>query len=289
MPLTEHHLHQARLINDFVNQTFESGGNEEALLRNMVHYLPTFKGLMDTTTSDEMDELCQRFDGFYLFASLLENLASGIAKGDIDVPPEPEAPPSNVHTLLPRLTVNRTFLREFLSEPTPCFALGLVEERQQQYGFLALRPDELIPPDVMNGGFRFGHSLMGSADFEVIHFAFEFYGFGRYNVLLNPNNPVVQAVLDILFKHKNYFFFAIDPNQSITTFRSDIDDEGLTEFEIRRSRIMGSITTDTQYEKAVAQFAKTPDPSGTLLTWVCRDTMDALDLTQDRLEMTPKS
>lgn len=97
------------------------------------------------------------------------------------------------HDLRPALTVNRLFMQEFIEAEPPCFALGLVEERKRQCGFLALRPDEVIPADVTAQGFNFGHSLLGSATFEVVHFAFEFSGFKTYNVLLNPNNPLVQA------------------------------------------------------------------------------------------------
>jgi hypothetical protein len=84
---------------------------------------------------------------------------------------------SKVYSLLPKLTVNEQFINEFISAQAPCFALGLVEERKRQCGFLALRPNEVIPPEVSSVGFRFGHSLLGTADFEVVHFAFEFYGF----------------------------------------------------------------------------------------------------------------
>ena len=31
---------------------------------------------------------------------------------------------TNVPPLLPALTVNRSFIREFIAEDTPCFALG---------------------------------------------------------------------------------------------------------------------------------------------------------------------
>lgn len=89
--------------------------------------------------------------------------------------------------MLPTLTVNRTFMREFVSADAPCFALGMVEERKRQCGFLALRPDKAIPPEVCDGGFCFGHTLVGNASFEVVQFVFEFYGFATYNALVNRN------------------------------------------------------------------------------------------------------
>jgi hypothetical protein len=73
--------------------------------------------------------------------------------------------------LLPRLTVNRQFVGEFLSADAPCFALGVVEERKRRCGFLALRPEEAIPPDVTSAGFSFGHCLFDNATFEVVQFS----------------------------------------------------------------------------------------------------------------------
>ena len=41
--------------------------------------------MFDTCTSEEMDVLCERYDGFYRFAKVLEMLARGIADGSIPV------------------------------------------------------------------------------------------------------------------------------------------------------------------------------------------------------------
>ena len=229
MALTERHLHVARLIDDFVQATFERGGNEDDILTHMIDYMDSFKQLLDSTTSEQMDELCERFDGFYLFASLMSTMAAGIADGTIAVPPadRPRAATGTVHPLLPKLTVNRTFIQAFLTADPPCFAIGLVEERKQTCGFLALRLDEMIPAPVMQSGFRFGHSLFGSDDFIVLHFAFAFYGYGTYHVLVNPNNTIVQTVLRVMLENQDYFFFSINPNQQVTTFRSELGEPNL--------------------------------------------------------------
>lgn len=290
MSLAEHHVQTAKLIDDFVTSVFARGGDESDLLRQMVDYMPAFKTLMDSATSAQMDALCQRFKGLSVFASILESMAEGIARGEIAVPPKPE-PKNPVDTIqpLPTLTVNRTFMQAFLDAPTPCFALGLVEERQQQRGLLALRPDTPLPPTSLNGGFRFGHSLLGTASFEVVQFAFEFAGFGTYNVLINPNNPLVQAVLDSLLEQQDYFFFALDADHRVTAFRADIGDDNLVGLKTHGARLAGSTTTLAQYDNALAQFARHPQPKGTLLTWVCRACEEALDLTQDRLTLNPSA
>ncbi len=194
---------------------------------------------------------------------------------------------SKVIPFRPKLIVNRSFMREFIDANPPCFALGLVEEQNRQSGFLALRPEDAIPSEVTARGFSFGHSLLGTSVMEVIHFAFHFYGFHTYNVLVKPNNPVVQAVLDVMVEGGDYFFFALDPNNHVTAFRADIDQELLCGLTGNMSRIRNSTTTDSQYRKAVDQFSKNPEPEGTMLNWVCRENVDCLDLTNDRLDLNP--
>ena len=193
----------------------------------------------------------------------------------------------NIIPLLPKLTVNGTFMREFIAADAPCFALGMAEERKRQCGFVALRPDKVIPPEVCDGGFRFGHTLLGNASFEVVQFVFEFYGFGTYNALVNPNNALARAVVTAMVESGDYFFFALSSNGSATAFRSEIGQGNLAVLKSHLSRIRHSQTTDAQYEKAVASFARKPDPPGTLLRWVCHDDAGYLDLIEDRLELTP--
>ena len=193
----------------------------------------------------------------------------------------------SVYPLLPKLTANRQFIDDFVAAKAPCFALGMIEERKQELGLLALRPGETIPPEVMEPGFNFGHSILGNDHFEVLHFAFEFYGFRTYNVLVNPNNPLVQAVLETMIDSGEYFFLAIMPDQSVTAFRSEIGHENLEGLKDNLARIRSSTTNDVQYQQALRLFQKHPFPPGRLLTWVCRDNVGYLDITTDRLEMTP--
>ena len=79
---------------------------------------------------------------------------------------------SNICRFVPKLTVNAQLMRDFMAEESPCFALGLVEERKQPCGFLALRPAEVIPPEISGLGFNFGHALLGTTEFEVIQSPF---------------------------------------------------------------------------------------------------------------------
>jgi hypothetical protein len=131
------------------------------------------------------------------------------------------------------------------------------------------------------------HLLLFAQSPGAHHFAFEFYGFGTYNVLVNPNNHLVQTVLTTMVESGDYFFFAMNPNQSVTAFRSEIGRDDLAGLKSNLRRIQCSTTTDAQYQRALAQFRRRPDPPGQVLSWVCRDNVDYLDFTRDRLEMNP--
>jgi len=86
MPLTAKQLRLAVIIDKYVKQTIKNGGDDKDLLISMYEYMGTFKQLLDSSTQQEMNELCQRYDGSYRFAFLLERLAEGIANGTIPVP-----------------------------------------------------------------------------------------------------------------------------------------------------------------------------------------------------------
>lgn len=194
---------------------------------------------------------------------------------------------SEVYPLLATLSINRQFMSDFLSAETPCFALGMLEERKRSCGFLVLRLNEVITPEISDAGFLFGHGLIGNADFEVLHFAFHFYGFKTYNVLVNPNNPLVRTVLTSMVKTKDYLFFALDSQGGATLFRSEFGEANLVGLQDHLPRIQRSTTTDAQYQQAVSFFQKNPGPPGVLLEWVCRDRLEYLDVTGDCLELTP--
>lgn len=190
--------------------------------------------------------------------------------------------------VLPELAVNRSFMAEFLDAEPPCFALGLIEVGGTRCALVALRPEQPIPRHVTAGGFRFGHSMLGGAGWEVVHFGFEFYGFRTYNALVNPSDPVARAVLETMVGTGDYFFFALDTDRRGTTaFRSSIGTDNLAGLRANMDRIRGSVTSEAQYRLSAAQFEKRPEPPGTLLAWVCQRDTDHLDLEHDRLVLRP--
>ena len=189
---------------------------------------------------------------------------------------------------LPSLIVNRLFMQEFVSAHLPCCALGLVEVQNRQCAFIALRPHKTIPSHITEQGFDFGHGLIGTREFEVVQFIFDFYDFQTYNVLLNPNNPIVQSVLQAMIERGDYFFFTLnDSSGNVRVFRSELGTEILANLTDHWQRIQQSKTTDSQYLQAAVHFVKNPNPKGKLLQWVCSDNIDYLDLTHDRLVLYP--
>jgi hypothetical protein len=193
-----------------------------------------------------------------------------------------------VHVLLPKLTLNRLFVGDLMAAKAPCFALGYVEERQSISGFLALRPDKAIPSASTDQGFRFGHCVLGLGGSPVLQFIFEFYDHARYHALVNPGNPIVQAVLSSMIETEDYFFFAINPDQTVTAFRSHLESSDLGGLRTNMEHFRRVTCMPAQYEKVCEAFAKNPQPPGQILEWVCRDNLDYLDLTRQRLELNPK-
>jgi hypothetical protein len=73
----------------------------------------------------------------------------------------------------------------------------------------------------------------------------------------------------------------------MTAFRADIGREGLAVLWAHWVRLQASTTTDAHSQQALMSFTAHPDPAGILLQWVCRDTVAAVDLTTDRMALTP--
>ena len=195
---------------------------------------------------------------------------------------------TNIHNLLPRLTVNEIFIRDLMAEKAPCFALGYVEEYQSIGGFLVLRPDRAIPTTSTQQGFRFGNSVIGTIENPVFHFVFEFYGYATYHGLVDLGNPLIKKVISTMVEKEEYFFFAINPDQTVTAFRSQLDPPVLDALKTNFERYGKTSESPQCYEKLCDEFKKKPDPSGRVFNWVCRNDPSYLDLTVNRLELTPK-
>ncbi|QLG96616.1 hypothetical protein HZF02_32315 (plasmid) [Pseudomonas yamanorum] len=194
---------------------------------------------------------------------------------------------NNASLFLPRLTLNRQFVYDLIDADSPCCALGMIEVHGHPFGVLAIRPSDEFPDNTSSEGFELGHSLLGSADYEVVHFAFEFHGATTYNVLVNPRSPLVKAVVANMIQRGHYFILVIRPDNGVTVFRAGGDSDDLAGLKENLPRILASSTTASLYENAVTRFQKRPYPPGILLTWACRDDPAYLDISSDRLDLNP--
>jgi len=86
MALSEKQIKLAKRIDEHVKKIIADGGDDEALMVSMSDHMGMFKQVMDSSTKNEMDELSDRFSGFYRFGKLLETVAQGIQDGRIRVP-----------------------------------------------------------------------------------------------------------------------------------------------------------------------------------------------------------
>jgi hypothetical protein len=87
MPPTEEQVRFASSI-DAQMQTLTRRGVTEplAIVGAMADAMPNFKRILDTATSDALDELCQRFAGFHHYAKVIEWLAGKLHSGEIVAP-----------------------------------------------------------------------------------------------------------------------------------------------------------------------------------------------------------
>lgn len=85
MSLRAEQLHLASQIDARVRKLERSGCDKMTIFVEMGPLMPDFKKLLDTTGQKGMDKLCARFGGFYRYAKILENIASGIQSGEIKV------------------------------------------------------------------------------------------------------------------------------------------------------------------------------------------------------------
>jgi len=190
---------------------------------------------------------------------------------------------------LPQLTINALFIRDFVAAKPPCFALGYLMERGIKRGFIAIRPAMPIPESASEKGFAFGHSVIAFGGKPILHFGFAFYGHATYHGLVIPDNPVVQTVLSTMLDTEDYFFFAINPDNHVTLFRSQLEYNDLAGLRSNQKLYSSEEScTPEQYEKGINVFRKETTPPEYVMEWVCRHNWDYLDLEKYPLPLTPQ-
>ena len=74
------------MIDQKVKRILKAKGGRVEILKEMHDYMTGFKKVMEISTPEELSELSRQYSGFYHFAQILEDLASGIQSGKIKVP-----------------------------------------------------------------------------------------------------------------------------------------------------------------------------------------------------------
>jgi hypothetical protein len=76
----------AARIDTAMQPLLRDNADDVAILTGMSEHMTDFKTLIDTAKPGVMDELCQRYLGFYRYAKVLERIAGAIQSGAITVP-----------------------------------------------------------------------------------------------------------------------------------------------------------------------------------------------------------
>jgi len=167
--------------------------------------------------------------------------------------------------------MNRLFVQDLMSAPPPCFAAGYIEELGKTTGFLAMRPRALIPKDALSSGFSFGHSVQEYDGEILLHFGFKFYGHKTYHCVVQPQNPIIMAVIDKMLETQDYFFFAINTDDTITSFRSKMESADLASLRTNRLLFDKAKCSLKKYDDARTHIQKEVFPYDEEMMWVCRD------------------
>lgn len=189
---------------------------------------------------------------------------------------------SNIITLLPPLTFNRLFLESFFDEEAPCAALGVVEIRKQEKGFIALKAEKELGD--YQQGFELGTQLLGGDRFAMLHLVFNFRDSNIYDVLLNLGAPATKRVLRAWQETEDYFFFVFKDG-GLTAFHNTIGSEWheYNYFEVMEK----SSASESQYESGVQAFNRKKMGRGIYLDLHYQDNTDFIDLMENRFEARP--
>ena len=82
---TSEQLQLAAKLDGKVRRLAQEGKTDLDIFVELADDMPDFKRLLDAG-HPLMDALCLRFEGFYHYAKILEEIAEGIASGEIQVP-----------------------------------------------------------------------------------------------------------------------------------------------------------------------------------------------------------
>ncbi len=187
---------------------------------------------------------------------------------------------SNVITFLPPMIFNRYFIENFVQEKPPCAALGIVETKGQEKGFIAIKTENDMGDH--QGGFDLGTQLLGSDDFAMLHLILNFNQDNIYDILLNLNSDVTKRVLKVWEKTGDYFFFVFNDG-GLIAFSQEIG-QGWYDYNYFE-KIEKAKNSTSRYDGAVQAFKRNKMQHGIFLNLSFQNNTDFLDLKEQRFEV----
>jgi len=125
MALTAEQRWIATKIDTRMQKLIRTGKDNTAIMAAMADHMPAFHQLLSTVQPADMEQLIQKFPGFYRYAKILEALAASIQSGAIPVPGWQEPPwqttSSNDHRQLAAAMDRR--MRQLADEGVPRSAI----------------------------------------------------------------------------------------------------------------------------------------------------------------------
>jgi hypothetical protein len=84
--MTGKQIRTAARIDSAMQPLLRAGKDDIAIFTDMSDHMTDFKHLIDTAKPGVMDQLCQRYPGFYRYAKVLKTIAGAIKSGAINMP-----------------------------------------------------------------------------------------------------------------------------------------------------------------------------------------------------------
>ena len=86
MAITAEHEKLIIYIDEQANKILSKDGDNVELLISLADIMDDFGKVLKASTQGDLDIYAQRYDGFYCFMKVLEELALGLSQGRISVP-----------------------------------------------------------------------------------------------------------------------------------------------------------------------------------------------------------
>ncbi len=80
MPLSKQQINYITKLHSEGKRVYKSGG-DQAILMSLADKMHKIKPLLDNASHGELDHYCQRYEGFYHYMKMLEQMAKGCASG----------------------------------------------------------------------------------------------------------------------------------------------------------------------------------------------------------------